>query len=142
MIAFAQLSDCRELFFQQPSLQNWEKLMAKAKNIESETLSQAFAGAAKCSTAEYRLNPFSKLNTFNAGTDEIEQAVKTDPENAEIRFLRLCIQMESPGFLNYNSKINEDSALVWKALEDKTWPGTKDYLEKVLTYLKKKELKP
>lgn len=142
MIAVAQLSDCRDLFFQQPSLENWENVIAKAKNVENNALSQAFSGAAMCSTAEYGLNPFSKLKKFNLGKEEIEEAIKKDPENAEIRFLRLCIQIECPGFLDYDSNIDEDAAAVWKSIKVNSWPGPSEYRENVLNYLTKKDLKP
>lgn len=142
MIAEAQLSECRDLFFEQPSLENWENVIAKAKNVEHKALSQAFIGAATCSTAEYGMNPFRKLEKFDLGKEEIERAVQNDAENAEIRFLRLCIQIESPGFLDYDSNINEDASVVWQALNNNSWPGSSEYRENVETYLKKKDLKP
>lgn len=51
----------------------------------------------------------------------IEQAVAAEPENAEIRLIRLSVQEHLPRFLKYNQHIEEDRLFVRQAL-----PSLKD----------------
>jgi len=51
----------------------------------------------------------------------IEQAVAAEPENAEIRLIRLSVQEHLPRFLKYNQHIEEDRQFVQQAL-----PSIKD----------------
>ncbi len=45
----------------------------------------------------------------------IEQAVANDPDNAEIRLIRLSVQEHLPRFLKYNGQIEEDRQFVEQA---------------------------
>ncbi len=58
------------------------------------------------------LSPISKLNTFKEGKKNIEQAIKKEPENVELRFIRLSVQKNAPSFLGYKSNINEDAKFI------------------------------
>lgn len=46
----------------------------------------------------------------------IEQAVAEEPNNAEIRLIRLSVQEHLPKFLKYNHNIDEDKQFVLEAL--------------------------
>ena len=46
----------------------------------------------------------------------IEQAVSADPENAEIRLIRLSVQEHLPRFLKYHQHIEEDRQFIQQAL--------------------------
>src|SRR5690606_24825023 len=46
----------------------------------------------------------------------IEQAVAAEPENAEIRLIRLSVQEHLPRFLKYHQDIEEDRKFVQQAL--------------------------
>lgn len=72
----------------------------------------AYLGAFQAIWAEHTWNPSQKLRTFNKGKGNIEKAVKADPDNVEIRFVRYTIQSKSPKFLGYNSDIETDKAFV------------------------------
>jgi len=54
------------------------------------------------------------LKTFNSGKQNIDAALGLDPENVEIRFIRLSVQKNAPSFLGYNSNIKEDSDFIKK----------------------------
>jgi hypothetical protein len=72
----------------------------------------AYLGALQTIWAKHTGNPISKLSTFNKGKKNIEKAVKADPGNVEIRILRLSVQQNCPGFLGYDSNINEDTVFL------------------------------
>lgn len=54
----------------------------------------------------------TKLNLFKEGHGKLQRAIKHDPSNGTYRFLRLIIQENAPGILNYNDDIAEDSRYV------------------------------
>ncbi|MPT36245.1 MAG: hypothetical protein E2604_14450 [Flavobacterium sp.] len=68
----------------------------------------AYRGAFKTIWASHPINPIVKLNAFNKGKKDIENAVKESPDNVEIRFIRLSIQQNCPSFLGYNNEIEQD----------------------------------
>lgn len=56
-----------------------------------------------------------KLSLFKAGHKKLEEAIEKDPENTEFRFLRLIIQENAPGILNYNEELELDSIHIRKS---------------------------
>ncbi len=68
----------------------------------------AYLGAYKAIWANHTINPISKLSTFEKGKKDIEAAVKLEPNNIEIRFIRLSIQKNCPSFLGYRKHIESD----------------------------------
>nr|WP_197718682.1 hypothetical protein [Pedobacter schmidteae] len=72
----------------------------------------AYLGAFKAIWAGHAINPIAKLNTFNKGKQHIEAAVKADPDNVEIRFIRLSIQKNCPSFLGYSNQIEQDTHFI------------------------------
>lgn len=77
--------------------------LATPSSIES-----AYIGAYYAVWASHTSAPIDKLRSFKKGKSFLERAVKQDPENAEIRFLRLTIQYNAPGILQYKNAIEED----------------------------------
>ena len=76
----------------------------------------AYKGSARASSAECAFMPNTKLKRFNEGKTLLNKAIELDKANAEIRFLRLSIQANAPGFLGYNENISEDKNIVLGAL--------------------------
>lgn len=75
-------------------------------------LCMAYLGAFKTIWAKHIFNPVAKLSTFNAGKNYLEQAVRKDPDNIEIRFIRLSVQKNCPSFLGYSHHIADDSRFI------------------------------
>ncbi|HET8810098.1 MAG TPA: hypothetical protein VFM65_07530 [Flavobacteriaceae bacterium] len=88
----------------------------------------AYIGTLEAIWAKYVLNPFSKLQTFKKGKEKIEQAVRQEPHNIEIRYLRLSVQKNVPGFLGYNDKIEEDELFLKNNLNK----VSSEYLRKMI----------
>ncbi|MCX2452297.1 hypothetical protein OQX61_13570 [Pedobacter sp. PLR] len=72
----------------------------------------SYLGAFQMIWAKHITNPISKLKTFNTGKKNIEAAVTSDPNNLEIRILRLSVQKNSPAFLGYKKNIEEDQKFI------------------------------
>ncbi|GGE13207.1 hypothetical protein [Sphingobacterium cellulitidis] len=86
-----------------------EELM-ESKNKSATHL--GYLGGLQTIWANHVFSPISKLKTFREGKKNIEQAIKKEPNNVELRFIRLSVQKNAPFFLGYNSNINEDFAFI------------------------------
>lgn len=72
----------------------------------------ALRGAGNFFMAKHVGNPITKLAYFKKGKNDMENAVKKDSKNLEIRFLRYISQSKIPSFLGYNSNLKEDLAFL------------------------------
>lgn len=85
------------------------------ESIKSETYSspvhQAYAGTLEAASAECVSMPYTKIEYFNRGKKNLEEAVKRAPDNAEVRFMRFATQANIPGFLFYDN-IREDVEVI------------------------------
>lgn len=89
------------------------KAMIENLNSDSESsVKLAYLGAFQTIWATHTINPVSKFSTFKKGKKNIEQAVKLDPDNLEIRIIRLSVQSNCPSFLGYRSSIEEDKRMI------------------------------
>ncbi|MFV0184016.1 hypothetical protein OBK16_12340 [Empedobacter falsenii] len=80
------------------------------KNISAIYL--GYLGGAQTINSKHVSNPLNKLKTFNKGKKNIEEAIRIEPENLELRFIRLLVQKNTPSFLNYYSKVEEDTQIL------------------------------
>jgi hypothetical protein len=83
----------------------------------------AYQGAAYAMLADCGGSPFGKLKNFNRGKEIINGAVREDPANSEIRFIRFMVQDRAPAFLRYDDR-NEDLSLMIETFRTST--GTRD----------------
>ena len=79
----------------------------KYKNKDNSTIS-AYKTVAKLMLIEYDYNPLTKLKSFTKNTKELDFIVTNNFKNIEIRFLRYCIQKQTPRFLGYNDNLELD----------------------------------
>lgn len=88
------------------------QMIEKLASKKQSPVHLAYLGAFKAIWAKHTLNPISKLSTFKKGKALIEQAVRDDPDNVEIRFVRLSVQKKCPSFLGYNTQIEGDQQFI------------------------------
>ena len=62
--------------------------------------------------AKHVYNPSTKLSYFNKGKLQLDNSIIKDPQNIELRFLRLCMQLNAPSFLGYNNQIKTDKEFI------------------------------
>lgn len=92
-----------------------EKMIAELTETKNNSATHmAYLGGLQTIWANHVFSPISKLNTFKEGKKNIEQAIKKEPENVELRFIRLSVQKNAPSFLGYKSNINEDTEFIKK----------------------------
>ncbi len=82
-------------------------------SFEDKTL-LAYKGASITMVAKFKKKVSEKINTFKDGSKLIESAVASEPNNIEIRLIRLSIQENVPGIVNYKKNIKEDAAFIVK----------------------------
>ncbi|MBB6499026.1 hypothetical protein [Pedobacter cryoconitis] len=116
-----------------------ERLLKLLSTVDhtSPPLLICYKGAAEMMQAKHKSNPINKFVRFKKGKKLIEEAVKKEPHNLEIRFLRFMIQTNLPAFLSYHNDINEDKKYLLANLKT-----TKDQKLKqdILTYLSNSKL--
>lgn len=89
-----------------------KKLIDILEPYKNDPLYLGYSGCATMVMAKHVFNPFSKLSYFKKGKKMLEEAVKTDKYNFELRFLRFTAQTNMPSFLGYNDSIKKDKTFI------------------------------
>ena len=74
----------------------------------------AFYAVGNFFMAKHASNPLNKYSYFNKGKKLLEDAIKKEPNNIEIRLMRLISQEKTPSFLGYNKNIEADRNFIIK----------------------------
>lgn len=94
------------------------EFIAYMEKVEAKTpVLQAYKGVALTLESKNAKNIKDKKQFFIKGAELIEEAVNKEPENIEIRLIRLSVQENVPKFLKYHSNIEEDVALIKKNID-------------------------
>jgi hypothetical protein len=72
----------------------------------------AYKGAIATLMAKFAKGVRNKEAFFKSGSELLEYAVATDPQNIEIRCLRLSVQENSPKIVDYKGNIQEDKQFI------------------------------
>ena len=118
------ITELRALCYRAPANEKCtEELLNALEHVERPTdpLVTSYKGMAYLLKAKFAINPYCKLAYFSKGRRLLQDAVRNDPKNIEIRFIRLCVQENAPFFLNYNSDIKTDRSVIlgsWHNLEN------------------------
>ena len=76
--------------------------------IDSNKTLVAYKGAGMTILSKFQKKTGDKMRGFKEGAKLIEMALKSEPNNAEIRMIRLSIQENVPGVVNYRKNRKED----------------------------------
>jgi len=93
-----------------------------------------YLGATKMILAKHYFNPLSKLDIFNKGRTDLDNALKKDQNNAELVFLRYSCAKGAPHFLNYYKNLESDKLFLQNALIEMT---DSDLKNRISLFLKK-----
>jgi hypothetical protein len=92
----------------------------------------AYIGANNLLISKFSKNIVKKFKYFEEGKNLIEQAIKNDPKNIEIIFIRYLNQINCPWFLNYNQNLGEDRDFLIKNFNLINDPYFKNVIQKIL----------
>lgn len=112
-------------------LRHLKEILAAAP---TDPLINCYRGAAEMMEAKYAINPFNKLSAFDKGKQLIEQAIATDSDNVECRFIRYSIQRNLPNILNYRNHLKNDSTVIYGRLDSMT---DQDLKKRILNFIKR-----
>ena len=99
------------------SLIEIQALEKKVATSKQDVMQQAYLGTIHMKLSEYGKTPADKLKQFKAGKNLLESSIEAEPNNAELRFLRIIIQENAPKMLKYNNDISEDATFIKKNYE-------------------------
>ena len=80
--------------------------------LESNKVLVAYKGASIVMFTKYIKKMPDKKTNFKEGVKWIESAVKSKPDNIEIRMIRLGVQENTPKVAKYNTHIQEDKKYI------------------------------
>ncbi len=75
---------------------------------KDDVVQRAYNALATTILADYAFWPAEKWNYFTEGRDQLEACIAKDSKNPELRYIRLLIQMNVPGIVDYTSDIGND----------------------------------
>lgn len=110
-----------------------ETIISNLERYQKSNVHLAYLGAFQAIWANHVFNPFSKLRTFIEGKRNIEKAVGNEMGNLEIRYVRLSVQMNCPGFLGYNDDIKTDKLFLKNHLDELQAGQLKEMIQHLLT---------
>lgn len=110
------LSSCRDLHFAATEKVMLERGLLWSADHANDAVIRAYRGSFRARMAEFSYNPYTKWSCFNEGRDLIEAAVRQAPDNPEVCFIRLSVQLKAPSFLGYSGNIKDDLPYVVNAL--------------------------
>jgi len=91
---------------------------------------KAFSGATETLLAKHSYNPYVKLKYLQKGLAQITEALESEPDNIEIRFLRYTILYHLPSFLGYSEEQKADAGAILRLLLNKQTDHISDKLVK------------
>lgn len=94
----------------------------------------AYKGAASTLISKKTKDKEERRKRFIDGVQLIESAISKEPENMEIRLIRLSVQENIPKALNYSKNIDEDIAIIKQQLNSSKDKALKDFVNQ---YIKK-----
>jgi len=112
------------------------ELFLKVENPSAKVL--AYRGALEAILTRTTYNVFKKVNYLKKSKKSFEEAVKKDPNNLEIRFMRLAVEHEIPDFLGMSENIESDREFVIKNIDRfKAENFPKPICKQILSFMKK-----
>lgn len=82
--------------------------------------------------AKHSFNPLKKMSYFNEGKKIMESALREDPQNLEVRLMRLITQENAPRILGYNRNIRDDRAYLTREYSKADDKDLKVYIKEYL----------
>lgn len=74
----------------------------------------AYTGTLEALKAKHSWNPYQKVKYVAKSQKTLEKALRIEPSNLEIRFMRFSIQHFTPAFLGYSKELTEDRQMIIK----------------------------
>lgn len=109
----------KELFELELNPEEISVFLEKLESIEDPSPQIiAYKGSTCAFLARYLFNPFKKIYYLNKSQKYLNRAVRLDPDNVEIRFLRFLTQSQIPAFFSLGYDVKSDKKYIIAHLDD------------------------
>jgi len=126
-----ELSEIRKMYPEASKSETFAKeFAAKLATIalDEDPILVAYKGASITMVSKFAKNLNQKIKQFKEGVKWMESAANRNPNNIEIRLIRLSIQENVPRITNYRSNIAEDAKFLVEHYKEQSGP-LKEYLK-------------
>lgn len=110
-----EIADIRKLYSSVVNTEsNAKEFASKLADITKENNKTlvAYKGASIVALSRYKKETSERSKNFKEGAKMVEFAVTSEPDNIEIRLIRLSIQEKTPKILKYNGNMKEDKTFL------------------------------
>lgn len=87
---------------------------------DSDNTLRAYKGASLTLVAKFANNIPDKISNLKAGSKLIDGAAASEPNNIEVRLIRLSVQESVPRIVNYRQNKKEDKAFIMAHYKEQT----------------------
>lgn len=105
-----------DVVFEPKLTKQFHSQLAESENSTPEL--QAYRAVSEAMMARVVWNPVSKLAQVIKYAGMMEEVVEANPDNIEVRFLRLSIEYNIPRFLGMSKHLDEDANMIISNLSD------------------------
>lgn len=110
-----------------------EKMIKDLNHIPKlSSVEKAYLGSVMMVMADHAFWPNQKWSYFKKGSRKMSEAVKENPNNAEIRYLRLTCQLNTPSILGYKNDISADKKYLVQHFDEIKKAGLRKKVEQLL----------
>lgn len=82
------------------------------KNSSSDALTKGYKAAAKILEAKVTTEKNKRKSFVKSGATELESVIKSNPNNVELRLIRMSVQENIPKIVGYSKNLKEDKAYI------------------------------
>lgn len=112
------------------------KLYKDLQSSSLTTIEMGYLGVIESMLATHTNDPIKKISYFNAGKSNLENSILKLPNNTELRYLRLMLQLNVPSILGYSKNIEDDRSFIVKTIaSQQNELGKEQYLRIVTTLI-------
>lgn len=125
-----ELSDLRKLYPQasaNPSSATAFAEKAAAFDTSGHPVVAAYKAAALTLKSKFSKKLGEKISFFKDGANRLDEAISHDPDNVEMRMIRLSIQENVPAIVNYKRNKQEDTHFIYSHFQELSG-GLREYI--------------
>ncbi len=117
------------------SKENTEKFyqLTKKTNHDNDHVMAAYYGCALTLKASFSEKIGDRISFFREGKKMIETAIKSDPDNIELRMIRLSVQTNAPRITRYRKNIEEDKQYLLQYIDNVSSSTLKKFIKGFMT---------
>lgn len=101
------------------------------KKSSSDPVTSAYKAAAKVLEAKVTTEKNKRKSFVKSGATSLESIIKSNPNNAELRVIRMSVQENIPKIVGYNKNLKEDKTFLLTNYAKQN-PELKNYIKKFI----------